>query len=247
MGKLEFRTRLGELTVAVECEYPTTAALCRDYFAPPAGSPDLVLTLTESHLRRERSFLRGDEPAVNTTDPALERLALLRALGETLPRFDRVLFQGSCLAYEGRGVLFTAKSGTGKSTHTRLWRQCFGSRVEMINDDKPFLRITEAGTTAYGNPWLGKHRLGGNTQAPLAAVCLVCRGEENRLERVEPRQALPMLLSQTYAPVDPGARVRTLELVHRLSVTVPVYRLYCNMEPQAAWVARDGIFEDGCL
>jgi len=244
---IRFDARLAELTVAVACGFAATGEYCRDYPAPELSVPDLTLELTAADILRERSFLRGDEPAANTTDPALERLALLRALGERFPAYDRVLFHGSCLAYEGRAILFTAKSGTGKSTHTRLWRECFGAQVEMINDDKPFLRITEEGVTAYGNPWLGKHRLGGNIQAPLGAVCLVCRAGENRLERLSPRQALPALLSQIYAPADPGTMAKTLALAHRLAETVAVYRLHCNMDPQAAYVARDGLREDGCL
>ena len=239
-----FHVRLADLTVAVTCQFESTRSLCRGFLTEP-GPSAAEITLTPAHIRLERSFLRGDEPLGATTDEALERLALLRCLAQWLPGQDRVLFHGSCLAYDGRGVLFSARSGTGKSTHTRLWRECFGARVEMINDDKPFLHVTEAGTMAYGTPWLGKHQLGGNLRAPLAAICVVCRGRENRLERLNPRQALPLLLSQTYSPADPGALTRTLALADRLARTVAVYRLYCNMDPQAAVVARDGIFTEG--
>lgn len=241
---IRFCVRLADLTVAVGCQFETTRSLCREFLTDP-GRGETEIFLTPDHIRLERSFLRGDEPAAATTDEALERLALLRQLAQWLPDRDRVLFHGSCLAYDGRGVLFTAKSGTGKSTHTRLWRECFGPRVAMINDDKPFLHVTEGGTTAYGTPWLGKHHLGGNNSAPLAAVCVVCRASENRMERLSPRQALPLLLSQIYSPGDPVALAKTLALTDRLARTVAVYRLYCNMDPQAAVVARDGIFTEG--
>ncbi len=89
-----------------------------------------------------------------------------------MPSYDTVLFHGSALAIDGDGYLFTAKSGTGKSTHTRLWRERFGDRVVMINDDKPLLHIDAGSVIAYGTPWNGKHRLGTNASVPLRADCV---------------------------------------------------------------------------
>ena len=80
---------------------------------------------------------------------------------------------------DGAAYLFTAPSGTGKSTHTRLWREVFGDRVWMINDDKPMLRISENLVTAYGTPWNGKHHISRNASAPLKAIVQLNRGKEN--------------------------------------------------------------------
>ena len=66
--------------------------------------------------------------------------------------------------------MFTAPSGTGKSTHARLWREAFGERVVMINDDKPLLLVRPEGVTVYGTPFRGKHGLGGDRSAPLRAI-----------------------------------------------------------------------------
>jgi hypothetical protein len=152
-----------------------------------------------------------------------------------------VLFHGSSLAIDGSGVLFTAKSGTGKSTHTRLWRQVFGDRVCMVNDDKPFLHIGTDTVTVYGTPWRGKHSLGGNISAPLKAVYFVNRGEANRVDTITARELYPLLLQQTYTPENPVAMAQTLALVERLSRNVQLLRLYCNMEPEAAEVAFRGL------
>ena len=216
------------------------AAFCRDYIVP--GTAECVIDLSAETLEGERRFLRRiNDPGADAPEQLVETLALFRAVAEQLPEHDRVLFHGSCLAMDGKGVLFTAKSGTGKSTHTGLWREVFGDRVVMINDDKPFLHIDAQGTTVYGTPWRGKHRLGSNISAPLQAICIVCRGEENRIQRVPPCEALPTLLQQTYMPEDLQMLRRTLALTDRLSKTVPVYRLYCNMDPEAAKVACEGM------
>ena len=79
---------------------------------------------------------------------------------------------------DGQAVLFTAKSGTGKSTHTKLWRDLFGERAVMVNDDKPLLRILKDGVLVCGTPWDGKHRLSTNCALPLKAICILERGKK---------------------------------------------------------------------
>lgn len=117
-------------------------------------------------------------PVRQFSDKYLETLAVYRKIARKLLEFDTLLFHGSVVAVDGTGYLFTAKSGTGKSTHTRLWRQLFGSRAVMANDDKPLLKITDNGVIAYGTPWNGKHRLGSNISIPLRAICILGRGRD---------------------------------------------------------------------
>ena len=111
----------------------------------------------------------------------------------------------------------------------------------MVNDDKPFLHVGENGVTVYGTPWRGKHALGENTRAPLEAIYFVNRGEENSVQPISPRELYPLLLQQTYTPDDPNAMVKTLALVERLSRSVKLLKLYCNLDPQAAHVALEAL------
>lgn len=238
---IHFKVRMAELPVEVFCQFESTKEYCRDYLREDDAAPELVVTLSEAVLAEEQRQLRAKADPGAENRNVVENYSLCRALAEFLPSRDRVLFHGSSLAIDGQGVLFTAKSGTGKSTHTRLWREVFGERVVMINDDKPFLHIGPEETRICGTPWRGKHRLGTNLSAPLRAICIVCRGEENQTLRLTPREALPTLLQQIYMPEDPGMLRQTLALADRLSRTVPVYRLYCNMEPEAARVAYEGL------
>ena len=236
---VDFTVKLADLLFPV-CGSDTARAFFEDYITDDTGGEPI--RLTPEILDGERQFLRRiNDPAADAPAPFLETLALFRIVAEQLPAYDRALFHGSSLAIDGRGVLFTAKSGTGKSTHTRLWREVFGERVVMINDDKPFLHITPEGTRIFGTPWRGKHRLGSNISAPLGAICIVCRGAENRIQRVTPREALPTLLQQIYMPKEPRMLRQTLALADRLAKTVPVYRLRCNMDPEAALVAYGGL------
>ena len=240
----EFRFRLAGRVIAVSVQFPSTAAFCADYISD--GPVDFSVSVLPADLEDERetsircAALEGLPPQ-QFSDAYLERLALYRKIAERMPEYDTVLFHGSALALDGRGYLFTAKSGTGKSTHARLWRECFGPRVMMVNDDKPLLRITEGGVLVCGTPWTGKHRLGSNAAVPLKAICLLERSPENHIEPVSFREALPKLLQQSYRPVDAAALGKSLELLHRLGSTVELFRLQCNMDPAAAETACAGI------
>lgn len=95
-----------------------------------------------------------------------------------------LLFHGSCIAVDGSAYIFMALSGTGKSTHSRLWREVLGKdhTVFMVNDDKPFIRVTDSDVIAYGSPWDGKHRLSTNTGVPLAGSAKLERSDHNCIE-----------------------------------------------------------------
>ena len=137
--------------------------------------------------------------------------------------------------------LFTAKSGTGKSTHTRLWRRLLGDRAVMVNDDKPLLHIGADGVTGYGTPYNGKHRLGCNMSVPLKAICILTRAAENSIVRITKAEAYSMLLQQVYRPADPVQMKKTLVLIDRLAEQTALYRLGCNMDLEAAEVAYNGM------
>ena len=155
--------------------------------------------------------------------------------------YNTFLFHGSAIAVDDKAYLFTAKSGTGKSTHTRLWREYFGERALMVNDDKPLLKVTEDGVRVYGTPWDGKHRLSNNVSVPLKAICILTRDEVNHIEEISLEEAYQMLLQQTYRPSDKGAVIQTLKLLDLLKEHVKFYRLGCNMESDAAKVAYFGM------
>lgn len=146
------------------------------------------------------------------------------------------------ISVDGIGYLFTAKSGTGKSTHTKYWREYFKDRAVMINDDKPLLAIKENKVYAYGTPWDGKHRLSTNTCVPLKSICILQRGDTNIISKIDKKGAYTMLLQQVNRPVgDVSAMNKTLKLIDALSNCVEFYSLHCTMDITAAKVAYEGM------
>ena len=239
--------KLAEHTVSIRSLHKRVHAMCRDYWIAEEA-PEIEISTSQADIDAERKKSEEEDrlegiPVRHFSDAYLETLAVYRKLADALLTYDTVLFHGSCISVDGEGYLFTAKSGTGKSTHTRLWREAFGSRAVMVNDDKPLLRIRESGVTAFGTPWDGKHRLSSNISVPLKAICILERGEQNEIQSIDLVEAYPMLLQQVNKPGETQRMLKTLQLLERLNETVGLYRLRCNMEPEAARIAFEGMHD----
>lgn len=242
--RVSFRIALAGQVIGVSALYEQTRTFCKNYLTDAPASFEVAVTPADIAYERQRSA-RADElegAAVREhADPYLETLAVYRKLAQLLVQDDILLMHGAVVAVDGQAYLFTAKSGTGKTTHTRLWMRQFGDRAVMVNGDKPLLHITSEGVTVYGTPWDGKEHLSTNTSCPLKALCILTRSETNHIERISKKEALPMLCQQSYRPCSPIGAQKTLALVDRLGSSVPLYRLGCNMEPEAAQVAYHGM------
>lgn len=241
---MEETYRLAGHRVRIVSCYPQVHELCREYRAEGQAEYCVETTPEDIAFERDRSAredLVEGRPLREYGDGYLETLAVYRKLTLALLPENILLVHGSVVAVDGEGYLFTAKSGTGKSTHTRLWMEVFGPRAVMVNGDKPLLHIGASGVTVYGTPWDGKEHLSRNMSCPLKAVCILARGEDNRIWPVSKKEALPMLLQQCNRPREPAALAKTLALTDRLGSLVPIYRLECNMSPEAAVVAYEGM------
>lgn len=238
--RIEIAGRVAEVTSLFE----STRDYCRRYLTD--RKPDFAVTIFPEDLVFEQRA--ADEEAREEglrrrkfTDPFLERSSIQRKIAEELFCHGVLVLHGSTVAVDGEGFLFTAKTGTGKSTHTRFWRETFGDRAVMVNDDKPFLWITEKEVLACGAPWSGKHGLDTNVTVPLKGICILERGAENRISPADPEKALAMLLHQSGRPLNPVLMPHYLDLVDHLAHRVPLWHMTCTPDPQAAVVAWEAM------
>ncbi len=206
--------------------------LCQKYISDKC--PDFSVMTTQEDIEYEKED-------INYPDGYFETLAVYRKIAEKMIEYDTFLFHGSCISVDGMGYLFTAKSGTGKSTHTSLWRKFFKNRAVMVNDDKPLIKLTENDVIVYGTPWNGKHNLGENIAVPLKAICILERSTENSISEISKSEALPMLLQQVYRPYNPQLLIKTVDLINKTRNKVKLYRLKCNMDISAAEIAYNGM------
>ncbi len=246
--KTVFVAEIAGVPIEIRARFTVNKAFFSDWFSKK--EPELVIEPEWEDLERIRvSFEQA--AAAEGRKPAeyrhwfLENNAIHDLIADGLVSKNVLLMHGSALSLDGQAYLFTAPSGTGKSTHTRLWREAFGSRVTMINDDKPMLRVEEDRVVCYGTPWNGKHHLGVNVSAPLSAIVAIERAEENRIAPIGPSEAFPILLRQVYSPRSAELMRRTLGLEQRILQLVRFFRLGCNMEKEAAFAAYNGICAAG--
>lgn len=164
-------------------------------------------------------------------------LILTQICNRILENYNGFFFHSSSLMLDDEAYLFTAVSGTGKSTHTALWRKLFKEKVVMINDDKPIIRKKDGVFYVYGTPWMGKSDIGNNVKAPVKAVYILQRGEKNSAVRVKPGAVFKNILEATVVPTDRRNMEKLLELLDEFFSSVPLFLLTCNMDIEAAQVA----------
>ena len=239
-----FVCRFAGVNVEICTAVPEIQDFFRDYLSD--GAPDFRVEITAED--REKQRVQAEEVALEElgyvpdfSDVDLELIAVHGKVSDGLAAFGSLLIHGSAIARDGMAYLFTAPSGTGKSTHSRLWRERFGDQVFMVNDDKPFVTVRDGCVTISGSPWDGKHHLSRNVTVPLKAICLLERGEVNQIERVSAHELLPALLHQVYLPEERESKRKAIGLLHTILQQVPLYRLRCNMEPEAADVSYEGM------
>ena len=236
--------KIADQIIEIRSLYQYVHKLCRNYIYD--GTPYFTVVSSPEDIIFERdksareNILEG-LPVHQFPEDYLETLSVYRKIADNMLSRDTLLFHGSVIAVDGEAFLFTATSGTGKSTHTRLWREQLGSRAFMVNDDKPLIRILPGEVTVFGTPWDGKHHLSTNTSVPLKAICVLKRGSENTIREITPREVLPMLMQQSHRPSVPGNMPLYLDLMDHLSKGVRFYELHCNMDPEAARVSYEGM------
>lgn len=167
-----------------------------------------------------------------------------QAISTLMPNRDRMVLHSSCISVNGKAVLFSAPSGTGKSTHTGLWKKHI-PETKYINDDTPILHFKKNhGIFAYGSPWSGKTELNANISAPLAAVVLLERGNENQIFRIGGTEAFARVLGEARKLPFKKSMEKTAELCGRLIDEVPIYRLKCTISEEAVKTVYKEIFAD---
>ncbi len=152
--------------------------------------------------------------------------------------FDGFMLHASAVAYENKAYLFSARSGTGKSTHAELWKKYFGAdKAVIINDDKPAIRLMDNSFFVYGTPWSGKSDKNLNIKVPLRSIVFIERSETNRIDRIDNKQAIGLIMNQTLRPKQIEKMDKLFDLLDKLLATVPIYKLCCNISEDAVELA----------
>lgn len=206
------------------------------YLTQTVGEPDIVISSDAQRFQERHPHLSLGDSEYLTTGGSFYR---------QLIKFDGMMLHSSAVVMDGYAYLFSAPCGTGKSTHTSLWRKTFGEdRVLMLNDDKPALRLENGRWYAYGTPWSGKTAQNINMRVPLGGICVLTRGETNEIAPFGGTRAALALMEQTARPGMVEGRGSMLELIDKLLTMVPVWKLQCTPTEEAARVSQKAMQEE---
>jgi hypothetical protein len=153
-----------------------------------------------------------------------------------------ISLHAACVEEGGRAVCFTGDSGVGKSTRAQAWIEALDA--EFISGDRPAIRLEKDSGIACGVPWDGKEQIFRNVEYPLHAILEVRRAPFTRLRKLNTDQAYRVLICQCFIPMwDGDTAALAMSNVRRLSYTVPVYRLFCASDTEAALKTHRALFE----
>lgn len=241
-----FTIKIGNIVAEVQANHSYLKNICEPYFTTENANCHICIdkSSVENELKsvyeiRNATELRPED----TAEWFLEVYALLHKLLPILPEYDMLFIHGSAIRYRGKAYIFVAPSGTGKSTHTRFWRECYGDEVTVINDDKPFLAFRNDMVFLCGTPWRGKHNIGQNLEVELGGICILSRGESNCICQIDPSDAVTEIIKQTNLHEYKDNVLPALNLIDKLLKKVPVYRLSCTPTLEAAEVCRKEIIK----
>lgn len=215
------------LNIGMEYTHLIILGRCWNYLTQ--AEPDFSVTSMPEDWARE---LEAAEDGVSEGNA--EFTCLHREIAMRLPEYDAFLMHGAAMEANGKGYLFTAPSGTGKTTHIRMWMDRYPGSVRCINGDKPIVRKIDGKFYFCGTPWRGKELYGEPVIVPVGGVCLLERSKENRIQRVPPIEVFSQLTHQVYFQNDQRQLAKFLQLFDDFLSSTPVYRLGCNMDISAA-------------
>lgn len=224
--------KIADTNIKINSFYESTKQRLNPYFTNDKHFDFEVAFSQEEIIERSKS---PQNPC--PVEEAESVLILNDVLKKMLTDFNGFFFHSSCLMLDGYAYVFTAPSGTGKSTHTALWRKHFKNKVTMINDDKPIIRKQNGIFYAYGTPWMGKSEIGSNIKAPVKAVFILKRGNENSCKRVKTSEVFKEILEATIVPNEKENMSKLLGLLDEFFSSVKLFRLICNTDEQACITA----------
>ncbi len=235
---IRFCMSLASLTVSVSCRYEHVKNMCSAYIIPDVSEPDISASCTDAEIAAEIALLEGTSPQ------NAEFLCIYRSIARVLPSFNRAVFHGAAITYLSNGFLFTAPSGTGKSTHIKLWRKYLGDSVKIVNGDKPIIAADKNGVTVYGTPWAGKENWQRNTSAPLKGICVLKQGTDNKIRPLSKEESVSAFMRQIYLPDFENALADTLSVLDAIIRNVPVFELSCDISENAVIASFEALTGD---
>lgn len=215
-------------------------------FCQPAYTSAPVIALKPSMLSATRAAF-----ALEMSDDVLEYNILVSVVCDALLPLKRCIFHGTAFLWRGKAYIFTAPSGTGKTTQYVHWRHLYGDELHMLNGDKPVLECQADGTVwVYPSPWMGKEGWGRMISAPLGGLIYLTQNPNNQFSPLSMQQAVRPIFSQFLFTANSAEAVHQVcAIEEQMLRSVPVWHLANRGDEASARLCHDTLlqFEEGCV
>ena len=223
--------KIAGLTVGME-SFGRTVMQAQPYAIDFLGQADVEIENATAEFCDKHSFASRED---------CEYIYTGMSFYKQLINFGGIMLHSSAVVVDGRAYLFTAPSGTGKSTHTALYLDEFGDRAYILNDDKPAIRFEDGAFYAYGTPWSGKNDMSANERVPIAGICVLSRADVNEISRIGGMAAILGIYSQTLRPQSAKYMDKLLSTIEKMIEIIPIWALKCNTEPESARISYEAM------
>lgn len=223
--------KIAGLVIEVKTRYKYTFDMCHDYLYDGDEKPLFTVFATNEELLEEQQ--RTPEFPIDI----IENTCVYKNICREILKYNAIFIHSAAISVNGFGYMFSADSGTGKTTHMNLWLDKFGADAFVINGDKPILRLIDDKIYVFGTPWCGKEGLNKNIGVEVKAFYILKRAAQNLAVKVNNREALLFIITQTQIPNDTGLMSKMYDMLSTFISKIPVYQLSCNMEKEACEVA----------
>ena len=229
-----FILKLGELKIKINNKYSFIEKQCHDYIIN-SNDYDFEITVLDEELNEELNNSYYDNNSFSLG--YIESICAYRKICLILPNYNCMLLHAAVVKVDNDAYAFCAKSGTGKTTHTKLWQQLLGDRFSYINGDKPIIKIINGIPYAYGSPWCGKENYGNNTSCKLKAIAFIERDTTNSIHSIPKNLILSRIAHQILLPKDIDSVNKTFDILNSIIQNTKTYLIKCNMELEAAKIS----------
>lgn len=227
------KIKVADFVFEIDNKFDSWEKFVRDYVTDE--NPDFHINLDLEYLNAKRLGMPEHNLAY------IEYLEVYRAICDIVVAHGGIMMHGAVIEFGNGAYMFTAPSGTGKTTHISMWKKLYGDRVRILNGDKPIIRFVNGEYIVYGTPWCGKEHFNVNAKAPLKGIFLLSRAPENSVSVVSNNTFNAFLVKQVYLPKAASGKLKTLDFIDSMFSSVPLYSLKCNISLDAAKVASDVI------
>lgn len=237
MGKY----RIADMNILIENPGKITEEQGQKYLYNYKGNADIEINLKKDKIQQayENHLQKNNYTKEQYTLEDFLYCLIGTGFSQKILEHNGCVLHSSGVAVDGNAYLFSAHSGTGKSTHTSLWLDYFKDRAVIINDDKPCIRDVNGELYVYGTPWSGKHDISTNSKYKLKAITFICRSEENWIRETSKSEAISLFLTQAYRPLDKKHMDLLLSMIDNILSKIKIYKMGCNISEDAVKLAYE--------